>query len=276
MSTTTYNISNSGSGAYTINGLDNSTINLYIGRSYTFTINATNHPFWIQTTTGEYTPANVYIFGVTNNGTENGTLTFNVPLDAPNTLYYVCANHPSMNGTINITNDPDSVPISNICFLKGTPVVTDQGIIEIQDITNKNTINNLKVKCITQTTSNYEYLVCIEKDIICENVPSQKTVITRNHKIFYNGYLVDADTIPNISMIQYNGEKLYNVLLEENGLMLVNNMICETLDINNVIAKLYEHPNKNGITKTLNSIINTGNMELYKKTAIELLLPRKL
>lgn len=160
--------------------------------------------------------------------------------------------------------------ISNICFLKGTPVVTDQGIIEIQDITNKNTINNIKVKYITQTTTNDEYLISIEKDTICENVPSQRTVITKNHEIFYNGNLVKAETIPN-TKINYNGEILYNVLLEENGLIFVNNLICETLDIHNVISLIYDHPNKNGINKTLNSIINTGNMELYKKTAIELL-----
>jgi hypothetical protein len=175
------------------------------------------------------------------------------------------------------TNTPVSacvtiqVPLSNICFSGGTLVMTDQGIIEIENITNENTINNIKVKFITSIRSNDEYLVCIEKDTICENIPNQRTIITRNHKMLYNGNLIEAENIPNITLIKYNGEILYNVLLEKNSFMNVHNLICETLDINNVISALYKHPNKNGITTILNSIINTGNIELYKKTAIHLL-----
>ena len=108
---TTYTISNSGSGAYTINGSDNAILNFYRGRSYTLNINAVGHPFWIQTTTIPYNAANVYNSGVTNNGTQNGTITFIVPYTAPDTLYYVCQYDGSMNGTINITNDPN-VPVT--------------------------------------------------------------------------------------------------------------------------------------------------------------------
>ena len=158
-------------------------------------------------------------------------------------------------------------PMSNICFIKGTPIVTDQGIIEIQDITNENTINNVRVKYITQTTTNEYSLVCIEKDAICENIPSQTTILSENHKLLYNGQMVKAKNVTT-SRIPYNGEILYNVLLEENGLMMVNNLICETLDINNVVALLYEHPNKNEIIKTLNGIKDN---DVYKKTANELL-----
>ena len=164
-------------------------------------------------------------------------------------------------------NGSGETPISNICFIKGTPVVTDQGIIEIQDITNENTINNVRVKYITQTTTNEYSLVCIEKDAICENIPSQTTILSENHKLLYNGQMVKAKNVTT-SRIPYNGEILYNVLLEENGLMMVNNLICETLDINNVVALLYEHPNKNGIIKTLNGIKDN---DVYKKIAIELL-----
>jgi hypothetical protein len=169
--------------------------------------------------------------------------------------------------TESITLIAPNIPISNICFVKGTPVLTDQGIIEIQDITNENTINNIRVKYITQTTTNDNFLVCIEKDAICENIPSQKTILSENHKLLYNGQMVKAENVTT-SRIPYNGEILYNVLLEENGVMLVNNLVCETLDINNVVALLYKHPNKNGIINTLNGIKDN---DVYKKTAIELL-----
>ena len=158
--------------------------------------------------------------------------------------------------------------ISNICFIKETPVLTDQGIIEIQNITNKNTINNIKVKYITETTSKEDYLVCIEKDFLGENIPNKKIILTGNHKIMYNEEMIKSEDIPNVNKIKYNGELLYNVLLEENSFMKVNNLICETLDINNVIAKIYDNPNKNDIITKLNQI---NDWDIYKKTAIELL-----
>ena len=42
--------------------------------------------------------------GVTNNGAVSGTITFTVPTDAPNTLYYNCEFHGSMTGMITITD----------------------------------------------------------------------------------------------------------------------------------------------------------------------------
>jgi len=47
---------------------------------------------------------NAYNSGVTNNGIDNGTITFVVPYDAPSTLYYICQFHSGMAGTINVTN----------------------------------------------------------------------------------------------------------------------------------------------------------------------------
>lgn len=44
------------------------------------------------------------VLGSTNNGTTSGTITFTVPFDAPNTLYYVCQFHGTMAGTLSITD----------------------------------------------------------------------------------------------------------------------------------------------------------------------------
>jgi len=160
--------------------------------------------------------------------------------------------------------------ISNICFPKNTPVLTDQGIIDIQEI-NDNTINGLKVEHITQTTSMDRHLVCFEKDSIAIGYPNQKTIMTRNHKVFY-GTMVNADTLlkDNIYLIPYNGEILYNVLLEKNGFMIVNNLLCETLDINNIIALFYKSnytvEEKNKIMTLLNNNINN---ETYKEISYQ-------
>lgn len=100
----TITITNDGASAYLIGGVSNGTISLVRGNTYNLNINASGHPFWIQTVTGAYSSGNIYSSGITNNGAQTGTITFVVPNDAPNTLYYVCQFHSSMQGTINITN----------------------------------------------------------------------------------------------------------------------------------------------------------------------------
>ena len=79
---------------YSIDGSDNAnpTITLARGGSYTFSVQQTGTPFWIQTETGtsgiSSYGSNVStreIVGVENNGDDNGTITFNVPFsDAQN------------------------------------------------------------------------------------------------------------------------------------------------------------------------------------------------
>jgi plastocyanin len=67
-----------------------------------FTVNATGHPFWFQTTVGGYNATYTYATGVTNGGDDVGGITFTVPAGAPNTLYYICQYHSGMNGIITI------------------------------------------------------------------------------------------------------------------------------------------------------------------------------
>ena len=107
---TSITVINSGSGSYTIDGNANPTISLIRGNTYNLEINATGHPFWIQTVSGGYSSNNIYSSGVTNNGSERGTITFVVPNDAPNTLYYACQYHSSMQGMITITDPVSPTP----------------------------------------------------------------------------------------------------------------------------------------------------------------------
>jgi hypothetical protein len=96
-------VTNSGSGSYTINGSANPTLSFIRGHRYVINVSAVGHPFWIQTVSGAYSAGNVYGTGVTNGGTDNGTIIFEVPFDAPQ-LYYVCQYHSSMNGSITVSN----------------------------------------------------------------------------------------------------------------------------------------------------------------------------
>jgi hypothetical protein len=98
-----FSVVNDGTGSYTIDGVTtNPTITLVRGYTYYFTVNASGHPFWFQTTSGAYNAINTYSTGVTNGGDDVGLIAFTVPVGAPNTLYYICQFHSSMNGTITV------------------------------------------------------------------------------------------------------------------------------------------------------------------------------
>lgn len=107
---TTFAVTNNGFAAYVVGGVDNPTLTLTRGQTYTFDVNADGHPFWITTARGAGdTESNAYEPGVTGNGPSVGTITFVVPATAPATLYYQCAYHTPMGGTLLIVNPP-SVP----------------------------------------------------------------------------------------------------------------------------------------------------------------------
>ena len=104
---TQFDVVNSGVGAYQFNatgiGFTQNTNNpvLYLdrGQNYRFNVNASGHPFLIKTLPGIGT-GNVYSDGVENNGAQVGIVTFKVPFNAPNTLYYQCQHHDSMLGVM--------------------------------------------------------------------------------------------------------------------------------------------------------------------------------
>lgn len=100
----TYEISNSGASEYLINGASNPTLSVIRGHRYILNVNASGHPFWIQTVSGAYSSGDVYSGGVTNGGAAVGTIIWEVPFDAPDSLYYVCQNHSSMAGSIIVSN----------------------------------------------------------------------------------------------------------------------------------------------------------------------------
>lgn len=100
-----YYITNSGSGAYLINGVSNGLITFEKGKKYRIHINASGHPFWIQTVSGAYSAGNVYSTGITNGGAQVGHILVELPQNAPDNLYYACQFHSSMQGSISVQSD---------------------------------------------------------------------------------------------------------------------------------------------------------------------------
>ena len=91
-----------------IDGIQDGSVTLYRGFTYTFDQSDSSngyHPLRVSTTSdGTHGGGSEYTNGVTYTGYQgsNGLLTFTVPLDAPDSMYYYCANHAGMGGTITI------------------------------------------------------------------------------------------------------------------------------------------------------------------------------
>jgi len=100
-----YYITNSGSGAYLVNGVSNGPVEFIKGKKYRVHVAATGHPFWIQTVSGAYSSGNVYSTGITGNGTQSGHIIVELPQDAPDSLYYACQYHSSMAGAVLVRTD---------------------------------------------------------------------------------------------------------------------------------------------------------------------------
>ena len=126
-----FNVSAPTSAAYIIDGMPDPSLVLMRGFKYTFNISTAGHPFWITSVAGAYNPSNVYSSGVTNNGTVSGTLTFVVPPNAPDTLFYVCQYHPTMTGAISIRNSSAGSNTGDFLFTNTTMLVTNAGSLSI-------------------------------------------------------------------------------------------------------------------------------------------------
>lgn len=124
---TNFNVTSSGMSAYVIGGVNNATLTLTKGQTYTFTIAQEGfmvHPFWIVTARGQAeVNQNQFSSGVTNNGASSGVVTFTVPQSAPATLFYQCGFHEPMGGTFNIAaaaaNPAPSVGIAALTTFGG-------------------------------------------------------------------------------------------------------------------------------------------------------------
>ena len=118
--TNQFAVTASSSQNYTINGATDPELTLVRGFTYFFNVSvASSHPFYIKTDpiTGF---GSAYNTGVTGQGVTSGTLEFQVPNGAPDTLHYICSNHINMTAALHII-DPPAVSITD--FSVGTNLV---------------------------------------------------------------------------------------------------------------------------------------------------------
>jgi hypothetical protein len=115
--------------AYVINGTNgNPTITLVRGRTYIFAINTSpDHPFAIGTAVGFPPPPGVS----GNNASSSGTITFNVPANAPDCVYY-CVIH-DFSGNIHMIDAPTAPSVSIVGLAVGTNIT----LTTVQSSTNQ-------------------------------------------------------------------------------------------------------------------------------------------
>ena len=108
----TQSVTNSGSVDYIITGSDingsytsvtEPTIEVLQGDILTFNVNASGHPFWIKTSAVTGTGSAVST-GVTNNGTQVGTVSWDTTNASLGTYFYICQFHSGMVGQIIVSS----------------------------------------------------------------------------------------------------------------------------------------------------------------------------
>ena len=100
----TFRVTNRGQSAWVIDYEPNPTLSLVRGNTYVFNLSGPDDfQFYIKTAE-TFGTTNIYNNGVINNGGSAGLITFTVPQDAPDTLYYVNPLEFNLRGTINIVD----------------------------------------------------------------------------------------------------------------------------------------------------------------------------
>ena len=162
---------------------------------------------------------------------------------------------------------------SNICFPAGTPIETDQGKVSIELLDPRmHTIHGQHILHITKTVTLDKYLIAFEKNSVSRNMPTEKTLMSREHKVLFEGQLVPAyrflDHSREVKKVKYSGEVLYNVLLAKHTVMNVNGLLCETLHPENIIAKLYtkafDNTERQDIIFQMNNSLEKKDLQGYK------------
>ena len=159
--TSTWGVTASGNnyrftGPGNLNGTQNHP-KLYLvrGQKYQFDLNVSGHPFRIRISDqgADYTG------GVTTVGdTETGVITFDVPMDAPDVLYYQCNQHPTMIGTIDIASPPKQIQT-----LQGTTTSIADNVYQALNIT------GYKVYSLFKIATNHDALVRVYVDSASRN-----------------------------------------------------------------------------------------------------------
>ena len=206
--TVNYRVRNTANTAYTIDFQSNPNLTLVRGNTYVFNLTLNGvFPFWIKTLLVTGT-SNAYNSGVSRNGAVTGLVTFTVPQDAPDELYYIAENQFSMQGVLNIVNGtPGTGPGF---WIQSKPGVSGQ----------LPTAPNISSRDVYGVQNNGEDL-----GLVTFNVP-YKTA----QSFYYDLNLISpVDLVTTLKFDQINNRPLEEFLIEYNGIDGITNLNSRTL-----------------------------------------------
>ena len=167
-------VTNNNSSSYQIQGVGtNPTLTLFRGETYKFYISASeaiggiDYPFYIRTIPYEGI-SDIYDYnkGIINNGDSVGNITFTVPYDAPNTLYYTSQIDNNLGGKLNIVNNintPRDLIANTLTYpatiLSSSITSDDTNIINAYDILIQNIpfIQEETILFLSSSWSDFDY-----------------------------------------------------------------------------------------------------------------------
>ena len=258
------------SGSYRVDtyGDDNHpTLTFERGQTYEITLSTSGHPFRIQTNdlAANHSDAELYNSGLSHDGgdtgsaaqdKESGVLTFTVPFDAPETLYYRCQVHSGMVGTINIVSNKlrfyyNDASLKDIVD-KSSEILEDlftrykkdyDIIVRIKDASEFSSASTIATasyqsQTLNINTNNYDS----SADGTLNDQPVKNFVTTFVHEVFHvfelvankNASLYDAATFFYTGTNGLEGYK--NLITVNNNNNVFTDSLAKTLDISNMVG----------------------------------------
>jgi hypothetical protein len=138
---------------YFVGGVETQEIQLLRGQLYELSINTPGNNAYIRSAYS-YAASAIYDDGVTNNGEDNGDITFKVPFNSPDVLFLISDNEPSMQM---ILNTADTITEYNYSTFEIEELnVTSAGSV-ILGSSSKNQLRTIDLKMQISQNNNYVF-----------------------------------------------------------------------------------------------------------------------
>jgi len=286
-STTTYNVGHS-AGKYQFTGIEmglNPEIGpLRRGNTYEFVVDASGHPFYLTTDNGDNFVAGSYVgeytSGVTNSRTDNGTLTFVVPSDAPDGLFYQCGNHSGMRGTITIqdlsvetNNDGDYVLYfqhdqeghATPAPVKPVPTITGQMCL---------TFDAAKGRFVPQDLRHYMEQTTTFAEKIQEEIEKLSINENRMKTFMREKSILDENEIFNAGAGGLDSAKVESIFEQRKGTVIDSDYINSRLGVTSAAEQKVQTDNHTTLQQDGILAVTTGTARWYAPRDVELIRAR--
>ena len=222
-------------------GFTQDTINpelfLMRGQSYRFNVNAPGNPFFIKLDKLANL-TNQYNDGVENNGAQVGIITFNVPYNSPDILFYQASNQGGMNGKISIVG----LYTGTSQFLNITGVATiNQAEIENLNVTGFSTLGGAGASATQIEVTGVSTLPIIESG----GIDVGAGIVTANN---FDGVARDAINIEideandagsyQVGFVTANQTTFGRFFIDTNDAQLSYVPSTNTLSVENIVSRL--------------------------------------